>query len=182
MKLVCALVALSGFLPQAKEDKDLAIKADAGVSIRKPPKNDEWDFKEVGFFTKPAVVVGHKVDELTIEVHEQEKAPGLSAYNLKEIPTAEFKNIAGFAGVTDAKKINSGNQKLPGGGAGNVQASFLEMTFKRDGKPLEIRLWAFIGKNQNLYKVFLTCEEGMYKKHQRFADYILSTVETFKPK
>ena len=182
MKLVCALLALSGFLPQAKEDKDIAIKPDVGVSIRKPPKNDEWDFKEMGFFTKAALVVGHKVDEIVIEVHEQEKAQGMSYYNLKDYATNEFKNVSGINGVTEAKKINAANQKLPGGGAGNVQASHLEMSFKRDGKPLELRSWAFIGKNQNLYVVFLTCEEGMYKKHQKWADYILSSVETFKPK
>jgi hypothetical protein len=43
-------------------------------------------------------------------------------------------------------------------------------------------MWVFIGKNQNLYKVMMSCDEGVYKKHQKAADFILSSVETFKPK
>lgn len=182
MKLICAALAFACLGLQAKEDKDLVSKPDMGISIRKPPKNDEWDFRDRGFFVKPVVVVAHKVDEVVVEIHEQDKAPGLSSYNLREIPNQEYKYMSNLDGITEAKKITAGTQKLPGGGAGNVQASYLEMTFKKADKLTEFREWFFIGKNQNLYKAVVTCDEGMYKKHQKAVDYILATIDTFKVK
>lgn len=184
MKLICTAVALAFLAPQGKEVKDptIAIKADMGVSIRRPPKNDEWDFKEKGgFFSNSILVVAHKVDALTIEVFAQDKATGFGSYDIKDAANGEFKNISGFTGLTDAKKITAGNSKLPGGGGGGTQTSFLEMTFKKADKLNELRMWVFIGKNQNLYKVIMTCDEGIYKKHQRLADYILSSIEIFRP-
>jgi hypothetical protein len=185
MKAICAAVALVLLAQQGKEvkDPDLAIKADMGVSIRRPPKNDEWDFKDKGaFFSSSQLTVAHKVDTISIEIYAQDKAGGLGYYDLKEAANGEFKNISGFKELTEPKKVSTTSQKLPGGGAGNVQASYLEMTFKRSDKPMELRMWVFIGKNQNLYKVTMVNDEGMYKKHQKEADIILSTVQTFKVK
>jgi len=186
MKLICAAVgfALLGF-QAAKDPKqsDISINATMGVSIRRPPKNDEWDFKEKGgFFSNSHLVVVHKVDQICIEVFAQDKATGFGSYDIKDAARKEFQNISGFQGVTEPKQVSIANQKLPGGGAGNVNASYLEMTFKKSDKPTELRIWVFIGKNQNLYKVMMSGDEGMYKKHQKIADYILSSVEIFKPK
>ena len=72
--------------------------------------------------------------------------------------------------------------KLPNGGANNPMAYLLDMTFKgKDGKAMELKMWAFIGKeNQSLYKIFLLGDEGMYKKHQKFADLMLGSVKILK--
>jgi hypothetical protein len=55
------------------------------------------------------------------------------------------------------------------------------MTFKRAEKAVEYRYWNFVGKqNGSLYIVILHGDEGMYKKHQKIADYVLSTIQTWK--
>ena len=186
MKLISAALAftLLGFQQgKTPKESDVSINANFGVSIRRPAKNDEWDFKEKGgFFTNSHLVVVHKVDQICIEVFAQDKATGFGSYDIKDAARKEFTNIAGFQGITEAKQVTIANQKLPGGGAGNVTASFLDMTFKKDDKPMEMRIWVFIGKNQNLFKVMMSGDEGMYKKHQKVADQILSSIETFKPK
>lgn len=183
MKVLFAATALAFFLPQGKEVKDptIAIKADMGVSMRRPQKNDEWDFKEKGVvFSNSMLTVTHKVDTLSIEIFAQEKSTGLG-YNIKDAANEEYKNLAGAQGIMEPKKIAANNSKLPGGGGGNANASYLEMTFKRDEKLNELRMWVFIGKNQNLYKVIMVNDEGMYKKHQKVADYILGSIDIFKP-
>jgi hypothetical protein len=175
--------ALMALLALQAKDADLVSKADLGMSMRRPPKNDEWDAREKGsFFSNSQLCVAHKVDSIAIEVFEQDKATGFGYYNIKDAANGEYKNIAGFKGLTDSKKLVASNQKLPGGGAGNVMASYLEMTFKKEDKPMELRMWVFIGKNQNLYKVLMTCDEGMYKKHQKEVDYILGSIDIFKVK
>jgi hypothetical protein len=184
MKTVLAVIALAFFVPQGKEQKDptIAIKADMGVSMRRPPKNDEWDFKDKGvFFSNSTLTATHKVDTLSIEIFAQDKATGFGAYDIKDAANSEYKNISGFNGIMEPKKITANNSKLPGGGGGNATASYLEMTFKRDDKLNELRMWVFIGKNQNLYKVIMVNDEGMYKKHQKVADYILASIDIFKP-
>ena len=185
MKLMTLVAVALGFLtPQGKEVKDpsITIKPDMGVSMRRPPKNDEWDFKDKGvFFSNSHLTATHKVDVLSIEIFAQDKATGFGSYDIKDAANSEYKNISGFKEIMEPKKITAGNSKLPGGGAGNVNASFLEMTFKQDEKLNELRMWVFIGKNQNLYKVIMVNEEGMYKKHQKVADYILSSIDIFKP-
>jgi hypothetical protein len=186
MKLIAAALAftLLGFQQgKAPKESDISINNTYGIAFRRPPKNDEWDFKEKGgFFSNSHLVVVHKVDQICIEIFAQDKATGFGGYDIKDAARKEFQNISGFQGITEAKQITVANQKLPGGGAGNVNASFLEMTFKKEDKPMEMRIWVFIGKNQNLFKVMLSGDEGMYKKHQKVADYILASIETFKPK
>jgi hypothetical protein len=184
MMMISAAIAITLLGFQAKDAKsEVSTSPTMGVSIRRPPKNDEWDFKEKGgFFANSQLVVCHKVDEIAIEVFAQDKATGFGSYDIKDAARKEFQNISGFQGISEAKQITAGNQKLPGGGAGNVSASYLDMTFKKSDKPMELRMWVFIGKNQNLYKVTMSCDEGIYKKHQKAADFILSSIETFKPK
>ncbi len=177
---VLAAVLLSA--RQEKENPDLKFKKEWGVAMNKPAKNEEWAFKENGFFTGSLIVVGHKVDELNIEITGQEKATGSTAYDPKAAAEGEFKNISGFKGISDAKKtVEIKPSKLPGNGANGVMANFLDMTFKKEGKAQELRMWVFLGKaNQNLYKVCLSCEEGMYKKYQKHVDYILSSIQILK--
>jgi hypothetical protein len=60
MKVIVAVVGiLLPLLQQQKENPDLKYDPKMGISVAKPPKNDEWDFKEKGFFTKYGVNVQH---------------------------------------------------------------------------------------------------------------------------
>jgi hypothetical protein len=184
LKTLAALGLFLAFQGKEVKDPDMAAKVDFGVSIRRPPKNDEWDFKEKGsFFSNSQLCIAHKVDTIAAEIFVQDKATGFGSYDIKEAANSEYKNISGFQTIKEPKKISTSNAKLPNGGAANVQASYLEMTFKRDDKPWELRMWVFIGKaNQNLYKIVLTNEEGIYKKHQKEMDYILGSIQIFKVK
>jgi hypothetical protein len=184
MKLLLAALVLGFFTPQGKEVKDptITVKAESGFSIRRPPKNDEWDFRDkAGFFSNTQIVVMHKVDAITIEVLAIDKAGDAGSNDLKKAAEGEFKNISGFQGIMDPKQITAGTSRLPGGGGGNAPCSYLEMTFKRAEKAQELRMWVFKGSNGFAYKIFMVNEEGIYKKHQKFADFILSSMQTFRP-
>lgn len=183
MKLMSAVLVFGFFFPQGKEAKDptIALKAENGFSIRRPPKNDEWDFKEKGFFSNTQAVVSHKVDTVTIEVLAIDKAGDAGSNDLKKAAENDYKNISGVQGITDPKQVTIGASKLPGGGGGGAPCSYLEMTFKLAEKPMELRMWLFKGSNGFAYKVFVTNDEGMYKKHQKWADFILGSLQTFRP-
>jgi hypothetical protein len=176
-----ALSEAEGLAQEKNANPDLVYKKDSGVSVMKPQKNEEWGFPKDGFFSNSEIVVGHKVDTLTIDISVQDKAGGLSYYDPKAAADSEYKNIAGFNGVTDAQRQPVKAVKLPGGGAGNVGCHLLEMSFKREGQAKELKMWCFIAKeNQNLVKITLVGDEGMYKKHQKHVDYILSSIKTWK--
>lgn len=173
---------LVGILFQAaQEDPNTKSKPEMGVSISKPPKNDEWGFKDQGFFNGTALSVAHKVDELGIDILAQENGTG--SFDAKAAAEGLYKDIMAAPGVTEAKKIDSRSSKLPGGGGGGANSNYVEMSFKRNDKPMEGRIYSFIGKqNQNLYRVVVICDAGMHKKHQRNVDFILSTIRTYKTK
>jgi len=180
MVKVAAVLALLA-LQEKGANPDLLYKKDVGVSIMKPPKNEEWGFPKDGFFSNSQLVVAHKVDTLTIDIYVQDKASGFSSYDPKAAADGEYKNISGFPGVTDVQRQPVKPSKLPGGGAGNVNCHILDMDFKREGQAKELKMWCFIAKeNQNFVKITLVGDEGMYKKHQKHVDYILSSVKTWK--
>jgi len=179
MKLICAVAALLLLSPQDKKaaNNDMKYDEKAGISLAKPPKNDEWDFKDKGFFDKCKIALVHKVDELGFDVLFQAPAAN-GTFDLKKVSEDAFTNMSGQTGVTEPKRIEIKNMKMPGL---NVAASYLEMTYKRADKVQEFRQWSFIGKeNQNLYMIVLHGEEGMYKKHQKVADFILASIKTWK--
>jgi hypothetical protein len=185
MKLLCAVIAGVLLAPQQAKNANPDLKYDekAGISVNKPPKNDEWDFKEKenGAVWKEArFLVSHKVDELRVEI-VQTPPSSQGGYDIAKQNENDFTSIKGTTGIDDAKQIVVKNQKLPGNGAGGVQASYMEMTYKRGEKLVEYRQWVFIGKeNQCLYKAAVHGDEGMYKKHQKVADFILSSIRTWK--
>jgi hypothetical protein len=178
MKLICAAAAIA-LLAQAKNaNTDLKYDEKAGISVSKPPKNDEWDFKEKGFFDKTKIVVSHKVDEISFDILQHPAPPPGQVYDLKKQAEGDFTNLSGLAGVTEPKRIAMNATKVPGSG---YQAWYLEMTFKRADKLVEYREWTFLGKeNQFLYVIALHGDEGMYKKHQKVADFILGSIKTWK--
>ena len=183
---VLALVAgpvLAQDKKDAKGDPDLLYKKESGVSIQKPAKNDEWEFKDNGFWANSQLCVSHKVDRVFIEVLYQEKATGVASYDPKAAAEGEWKNISGSANFKDCKKVQEIKAaKLPNGGANNPMSYLLDMTFKdKTDKGLEMKMWCFVGKeNQNFYKVSLVCDEGMYKKHQKNIDLMLGSIRLYK--
>jgi hypothetical protein len=178
MKLITAAVTIVLLAQQGKPNPDLKYDAQAGISAMKPPKNDEWDFKDKGFFDKTKINIAHKVDEIGFDIIQHPAAAPGTQYDLKKQVEGDFNNMSSQQGVTDAKRIAMNQTKIPGSG---YQSWYLEMTFKRADKLTEFREWAFIGKeNQLLYVIVLHCDEGMYKKHQRVADWILGNIRTWK--
>ena len=62
-RLLAAVLVLA-----QQENPDLKYKAEIGISIQKPPKNEEWGFKDKAFWSNPHMCVSHKVDSINIEV------------------------------------------------------------------------------------------------------------------
>jgi len=167
---------------QGKGNPDFKYDEKAGISIQKFPKNDEWDFKDMGKFLKaPKLVVAHKVDELMIEVVQAPPQPNTTGFDIKKQIEADYAGFSGNASLTEFKQLSMQPSKLPLGGGNGANAMFFQATFKLQDAPMEIREWCFVGKeNQCLYIVVLTCGEGIYKKHQKIADFILGQIKTYK--
>jgi hypothetical protein len=181
IKAICILsVAVLPAL-QAKSNPDFKYDEKAGVSIQKFPKNDEWDFKDMGRFMKsPKLVIAHKVDELWIEVVQAPPAT-MGGYDLKKQIEADYAGLSGDKNMSEVKQVVVQPSKLPLGGGNGANAMFYQATFKFMDKAMEMREWAFIGKeNQCLYVVAVHGDEGNYKKHQKIVDYILGQIKTYK--
>src|SRR6185503_5019518 len=139
MKLLCAVIAGILLAPQqGKPNPDLKYEEKAGISLNKPPKNDEWDFKEKesgAVWKECMILVSHKVDELRIEVcYTPPSTQG--GYDIQKQCENDFTSLSGTTGITDAKRVAMKKDKLPGNGAGGAQGHYLEMTFKRGDKPV----------------------------------------------
>jgi hypothetical protein len=149
-----------------------------GISVSKPPKNDEWDFKDKGFFTNTKLALNHKVDDLGFDIMFQAPGANGGTFDLKKVSEDSFNNMSSQQGVTDAKRIDLKQTKIPGP---NTNGWYLEMTFKRADKLTEFRQWCFVGReNQQLYQIVLHGDEGMYRKHQKVVDFILANLKTWK--
>lgn len=180
IKLACVLFAAIPLFPQAKPNADLKYDEKAGLSVQKFPKNDEWDFKEMGRFAlMPKIVVAHKVDELWIEIIQR---PAVTAgFDIKKQVEFDLAGLSGINGFTEVKQVALAASKLPLNGAGGANAWHFEASLKVQDKAYEWREWIFVGKeNQCEYVVMMHGDQGMYKKHQKVADYILGSIKTWK--
>jgi hypothetical protein len=181
-----ALAGLAAQDPKKGQDPDLKYDKDRGISISKPPKNDEWEFRDKGsFYRDSKMALAHRVDTIVLEImgNPGTVANGLSVgvYDPKKTVEAEWTALASSPMFKDQKKKDMKQTKLPGGAGGNVNSWYLEVTYKLDDKPMEYRLWVFVGKeSQCIYHVVLTGEDGMYKKHQKVVDYALSSIKIWK--
>ena len=176
------LAALLALQQAPNPDPDLSSRPELGASLRKPAKNDDWEFKPTGgFFSNSRIAVGHKVEPVFLDVLIEDKGTGVTMWDPRGAAENTYRSLATTQGVTDARMQPIKSSKLPGGGASNAQAQLLDMTFKRDGKDMELRMWVFVGKqNGNLFSVSVTGEAGTYKKHQKVLDAMLATLQTFK--
>jgi hypothetical protein len=179
--VVGILAAALQLLPQVKPSADLKYDEKAGLSVQKFPKNDEWDFKEMGRFAlMPKFVIAHKVDELWIEIIQRPPAT-TGGFDLKKQSETDFAGLSGIKGFTEVKQISMAASKLPLNGGNGANAWAFEATLKVQDKPYEWREWVFVGKeNQCEYVVMMHGDQGMYKKHQKVADFILGNIKTWK--
>lgn len=183
-----AVMAAALLAPQAKNtNPDLHYNEAQGISVMKPTKSDEWEFKtENGRLKGTKVIVAHRVDDLTIEVVYEEPVQNtglnISSFDIKKAAESLYDNLAAGENLKDAVKKESKGAKLPGNGAGGVNAHFVELTIKNKAdKSYEVKIWAFVGKeNQSLYRIVFWSEPGLYKKHQRTVEYILGSIKTWK--
>ncbi|HLY10493.1 MAG TPA: hypothetical protein VKW04_14415 [Planctomycetota bacterium] len=181
IQTLCVLLAAGLMALQGKPNSDLKYDEKAGMSIQKPPKNDEWDFKEMGEYAKnPKFVVSHKVDEIMIEIiHIPPPIQGV--FDNKKQAETDLAGWAGIKGITEVKQVSMAAGKLPLGGGNGANAWTYEVSFKAAEKPVELHEWVFIGKeNQCQYIVMLHGDPGMYKKHQKNVDFILGQIRTYK--
>ncbi|HYF01565.1 MAG TPA: hypothetical protein VEJ18_21765 [Planctomycetota bacterium] len=179
MKLSLALLLL---LPQA-ENPDLKYAKEHGLSIQKPPKVEEWGFRDQGWFKAACLTVAHKVDGLIVDVVSH-VPPNANGWNVKAVADNAFTAITSNPGFTEGTRKALRQARLPGGGGGAsaAQAWLLELTMKDPaGKLVEMSSWYFVAReNGNLVQVSVVGEAGLYKKHQKMVDLILSTVRTWK--
>lgn len=188
MKAICAAIFLFGAAQQAK-NPDVIVKEDLGIQIQKPPKNEEWEFKDQGQLQGSQVVVAHKVDTLTVEIFVQEpegSTGGLSVgvWDPRAAAVSQWESISKSPSFKDAKIKSdpSKGTKLPGGAASGVGAYHLDMTMKtKEEKTLEWKMWVFVAKESRcLVKISIIGEEKLYAKHKRFVDFIVSSLQTLR--
>lgn len=174
------LLCLAALLPQA-DNPDLKYAREQGVSIQKPPKLEEWGFRDQGWFKAACLTVAHKIDGLIVDVVSN-APPNANGWNVKAVADNAFTGITSNPGYTEAARKGLRQARLPGGGGGNAAAWLLELSMKDPaGKPLEMSCWFFVAKeNGHLIQVNVVGEAGLYKKHQRAVDGILSTIRTWK--
>jgi hypothetical protein len=182
MAKTCILIATFVLALQGKPNSDLKYDEKAGLSVQKFPKNDEWDFKDMGRFAlMPKIVIAHKVDELWIEIIQRPPAATGGGFDLKKQAETDYAGLSGLQGFTEVKQIALAAGKLPLNGANGANTWHFEASLKIQDKPYEWREWVFVGKeNQCEYVVMMHGEAGMYKKHQKIADFVLGNIKTWK--
>jgi hypothetical protein len=175
--ILCATVA---FLAQQKKDPDLYYEPKDGISFRKPPKNEEWEFKtEKGKLKDSKLIVAHRVEDISIEFHYADQG---KSFDVKKSMEGDFDQISTSESFKEVKSVKWEQARLPGGGAGKVMAWYREMTLKWGGDaPTEWRIWGFTAtQNQTFYRIHLICGQGLYEKKKKEIDLILSSVQTWK--
>lgn len=181
MKLAACAVVLVVALQDPKTP-DLFYNKEQGISIQKPPKLEEWEFKsQCGIYKECKVNFAHRVDDIGLHVFFQEPEAGKS-FDTKQAAEAMVEGFTKDPNLKDVKKGDLKTGKMPGNGAGGVNAWCLDATLKNKAdKSYEIKVWSFVGReNQCLYRVFLWGEPGLYKKHQRVLDAVIGSLKIWK--
>lgn len=184
MTLAATLIVLA----QAKTPPDLHLDAKLGVSIQKPPKKEEWEFRTSGLKISNATLsVVNKVESIAVEILVIEPPANagrpLNQTDLKPSVEAEFEAQSKSPNFTEVKKKKLEEAALPGNAAGGAKSVYLEMAVKdKNGAEFEWRLWTFIAKESKyLVKINILTAPGEYEKNKKDLDQIISTLRTFKP-
>jgi hypothetical protein len=152
----------------------------------KPPKNDEWEFKDSGLFTISKASLAHKVDSISLDVivDTPDAQNGLAGGSFSEKQFAEdsWKGFSTHPDFKETAKKALRQTKLPGNGAGGQTCWLLEFTAKdKNDKSLEFSMYFLQAKeSKSVYRLSIIGEPGLYKKHQKVIDYAFTTFRTYK--
>jgi hypothetical protein len=105
MRIICAAVVIALLAQQKNANPDLKYDEAAGISIGKMPKNDEWAFRDKGFFEKSKVCVSHKVD--TSGRHHPVPRRPTGGMGPEEAGRRRLRRFGAAPGVTEMKKVTS---------------------------------------------------------------------------
>lgn len=172
-----ALLAAQGN-PDVKFDEKL------GVSVQKPAKKPEWEFKKTTEtrVRGAQIVIAHKSDDLVIEIYASGPPQGYSHDPKRAAEELYKETLANNKDYKDARQLNLDSGALPFGGAGGARAWVLDMvTRDQKDKNHDWKVYCLIGKeNQSLYKIAVIAADGVMAKHKKEVDAILATVRTYK--
>jgi len=165
-----------------QEDPNLKYLADRGFSISRPPKKDEWQFKDKGHFTKSQAIVINVVDDMSVEMYSQVLDSNKLGYDCKATLETLWTETSSNGMYKDVKQIGKIAQTvLPGGGANGNKVFLLDMTLTMDSGPMEWKAYCFNSSvNRGVYLIYVLSKQGLYAKHKADVEFILGSVKTYK--
>lgn len=164
-------------------DPDTKYLKEKGISIQKPAKKDEWQFKDDGKITASQIVVAHVVDDVSIEIYSEELDTDKVNYDPKYTLEQHWKLRSADGQYKEPKQVGKIQAtSFPGRAASGVKVWLLDMTMKlKDGTAIEWKEYCFIGhENRSGYILNIISKQGMYEKHKKDIEAILSTIKTYK--
>jgi hypothetical protein len=164
-------------------DADTKYLKEKGISIQKPAKKDEWQFKDSGKLTRSQIVLTNVVDDVSIEIYSEELDTDKVNYDPKYTLEQHWKLRSADGQYKEPKqvgKITATN--FPGRAATGVRVWLLDQTMKlADGTGIEWKEYCFIGhENRSGYIVNVISKAGMYEKYKKDIELILSSIKTYK--
>jgi len=178
MTLVAGILAL-----QQRADSDTKYLKEKGISIQRPANKDEWQFKDQGKFTKSQIVLVHVVDDVSIEIYSEELDADKVNYDPKYTLEQHWKLRSADGQYKETKQVKTiAATNFPGRAASGVKVWLLDMTMKfPDGTPMEWKEYCFVGhENRSGYIVNILTKQGLYEKHKKDIEAILSSIRTYK--
>ena len=128
-------------------------------------------------------MVAQVVDDVSIEIYSEELDTDKVNYDPKYTLEQHWKSVSSDGQWKEPKQVKKIEATtLPGRGASGVKAWLLDMTMKTaDGTALEWKEYCFIGhENRSGYILHVTSKQGMYEKHKKDIELILSSIRTYK--
>jgi hypothetical protein len=174
---------LAALAAQQSSEADVRYLKEKGISIQKPAKKDEWQFKDSGKLRASQIILAQVVDDISIEIYSEELDTDKINYDPKATLERDWKlrsSDGQYKEAKQVKKIEATN--FPGRAASGVKVWLLDQTFKlQDGSAFEWKEYCFIGhENRSGYVVNVLSKGGMYAKHKEEIDLILSSIKTYK--
>jgi hypothetical protein len=176
VSLAVALLALQA------DDPNLKYLKERGFSISKPPKKDEWQFKDKGRFTTSQLVVQNIVTDVSIEMYSEELNSDKLNYDPKYTLELLWKSVSSNGRYKEVKEVGKiAATTFPGKGAGGQRVWLLDMTLNIEDVPMEWKAYCFVGhENRSGFIVYVLSKAGLYAKHKTDLEYMLSTIKTYK--
>lgn len=171
------------FAAHQAADADTKYLKEKGISIQKPAKKDEWQFKDQGRISKSQIVVTQVVDDVTIEIYSEELDADKVNYDPKYTLEQHWKSRSADGQYKEPKQVKKIEATtFPGRAASGVKVWLLDQTMKlQDGTAIEWKEYCFVGhENRSGYLVNVITKQGMYEKHKKDIEAILSSIKTYK--